>query len=120
VEEAVVAVTQEAYTHTAGDNVFASMGCRCEHWREIASTKQLEQTNRDIDRRSDVDCVFPNDGAITRLFGAKLIGSNDEWTGARRDTGLESLALIPHLRSLQKTVSHDTRNRRLSPLPQWP
>ena len=63
-----------------------------EHWVQIASTNPLERVNREIKCRADVIGIFPDDDAIVRLVGALMLETNDEWTVARRNMSLESLA----------------------------
>ena len=39
------------------------------HWRKIWSTGPLEQVNKEINRRTNVVGVFPNDDAVLALVG---------------------------------------------------
>jgi len=76
------------------DDVLAYMDFPREHWTQIASTNPIERVNREIKRRADVVGIFPNDDAITRLVGALMLETNDEWTVARRYMSLETLARL--------------------------
>jgi transposase-like protein len=53
-----------------------------EHWRKIWSIKPLERLNEEIKRSTNVVGIFPNDAAITRLVGSKLLKQrrNDSWS----------------------------------------
>lgn len=64
------------------------------HWPQIASTNPLERVDKEIERRSGVVGILPDDDAIVRLLGAPRLESNDEGTAARRCMGLESLARV--------------------------
>jgi putative transposase len=65
------------------------------HWRKIWSTNPLERVNKEIKRRTDVVGIFPNEAAITRLAGAILIETHDEWAIAERRYLAEgSMALL--------------------------
>ena len=65
------------------------------HWRQIWSTNRLERTNKEIKRRTDVFCVFPNPEAFLRLAGSALIEQHDEWAASdRRYFSERSVALL--------------------------
>lgn len=83
------------------DDVLAYMDFPREHWSQIASTNPLERVNREIKRRAEVVGIFPNDAAITRLVGALMLETNDEWAVARRYMSLETLARVTNTENLR-------------------
>ncbi len=76
------------------DDVLACMDFPREPWAQISSTNPVERVNKEIERRSDVVGIFPNDATIIRLVGALMIETNAECAVARRYMGLEALARI--------------------------
>ncbi|CAA2105560.1 hypothetical protein MBUL_03255 [Methylobacterium bullatum] len=59
------------------------------------STKPAAGHNGEINRRTEVVGIFPNEAAITRLVGAILLEQNDEWAAQRaRYMTRESIAPI--------------------------
>ena len=50
--------------------------------------------NKEIERRTNVVGIFPNEAAVTRLVGALMPERNDEWAITRRYMTLETVAAI--------------------------
>jgi putative transposase len=70
--------------------VFACMSFPKEHRARVHS---LERVNGEVNRRTEVVGIFPNEAAITRLVGAILLEQNNEWAVQRaRDMTLETIA----------------------------
>ncbi len=72
-----------------GDDDLAYMDVPHGHRNPIASTNPLERVNREIEHRSDVVGIFPNEDAA-RLEGAPMAETRDEWTVARRYMSLDT------------------------------
>ena len=79
----------------AEDDVLAYMTFPPDHWSKIHSTNGLERLNGEVNRRTAVVGIFPNDNAITRLVGAILLEQNDEWAVQRaRYMTLETMTAL--------------------------
>ena len=65
-----------------------------EHRQKLHSTNPLERLHAEIERRTNVVGIFPNEDTITRIVGAILLEQNDEWAVARRYMTLESIAPV--------------------------
>ena len=77
----------------AETDVLAHMTFPKEHWTKIHSVNPLERLNGEVERRTNVVGIFPNEDAITRLVGAILLEQNDEWAVQRaRYLTLETIA----------------------------
>ena len=76
----------------AQHDVLACMSFPKERRARLHSTNPLERVNGEIERRTNVVGIFPNEDAITRLVGAVLLEQNDEWAVGRRYMTLESIA----------------------------
>ena len=78
----------------AEEEILAHMEFPSEHWRQISSTNPLERLNKEINRRTRVVGIFPNEGSLVRLIGAVLAEQNDEWAVCRKYMSRHSLARI--------------------------
>jgi len=50
-----------------------------EHGKRIRAANMLERVNLELERRTKVAGVFPNDESLLRLIGAILMDINEEW-----------------------------------------
>jgi transposase-like protein len=74
-------------------DVLAFMDFPVQHRTRLHSTNPLERVMGEINRRTEVVGIFPNEDAITRLVGAILLEQNDEWAVQRaRYMTLETIA----------------------------
>jgi transposase-like protein len=64
------------------------------HRAVFCSTNPPERVNSEIERRTDVVDIFPNDATITCLVGAIISEQNNDWAVQRRYMNLETLAPI--------------------------
>jgi putative transposase len=85
----------------AEEEILAHMDFPTEHWRQISSTNPLERLNKEINRRSRVVGIFPNEKSLVRLIGAVLAEQNDEWAVSRRYMSRYSLARIYQVNTLE-------------------
>ncbi len=53
------------------------------HQRRLRTSNSLERVNRELDRRTTVVSIFPNEAACLRLVSAILFELDEEWQGDR-------------------------------------
>ena len=53
------------------------------HQRRLRTSNSLERLNRELDRRTKVVSIFPNEAACLRLVSAVLIEVDEEWQSDR-------------------------------------
>ena len=67
-------------------------------WKKVWSTNLLERLNEEVNRRTHVVDILPNDASITRLVGAVTIEQDEHWQlEGRRMFTAGSMAAIPSL-----------------------
>lgn len=78
----------------AEEEILAHMDFPQEHWKQISSTNPLERLNKEVNRRTRVVGIFPDEKSLIRLIGAVLSEQNDEWAVSRKYMSRHSLARI--------------------------
>jgi transposase-like protein len=78
----------------AEEEILAHMDFPAEHWKQISSTNPLERLNKEINRRTRVVGIFPDEKSLVRLIGAVLSEQNDEWAVSRKYMSRHSLTRI--------------------------
>ena len=106
-------------------DVLAYMTFPKEHWTKTHSVNPLERLNGEVERRTNVVGIFPNEDAITRLVGA-ILPADAEWAVQRaRYLTLETIApssdyptvTLPTLADSFRPDAGDHGERRATPLP---
>jgi putative transposase len=62
------------------------------HQRRLRTSNSLERVNRELDRRTTVVGIFPNEAACLRLVSAVLIELDEEWQAGRSYLSFETAA----------------------------
>jgi putative transposase len=60
------------------------------HQRRLRTSNSLERVNRELNRRTTVVSIFPNEAACLRLVSAVLIELDEEWQSGRSYLSFES------------------------------
>jgi len=84
--------TLGAILAAAEDDVLAVMHFPVARRTKLHSTNPLDRLTKEVNRRTDVGGIFPNEASVVRLVRALLSEQNDEWAIARRYMTLETLA----------------------------
>jgi transposase-like protein len=78
------AATSQASSNSGAPSRSTYMTFRHQDRAKLGSTNPIERLIGMIKRRTELVGIFPNEAAITRLFGAVLLEQKDEWTVHRR------------------------------------
>jgi putative transposase len=90
-----------ALMDAAGDDVLAYMHFPAAHRPKRHSTNPIERLNGEIERRTNVVGIFPNEAAVVRLAGAILLEQSDEWaTQGARYMRLETIGAVSNIHAV--------------------
>jgi putative transposase len=81
------------------------------HWPKLRSTNPLDRVNKEIDRRSDIVGIYPNDQALIRLAGMLLLEQAEEWFVQRRYLSDSSIRQLLAPETAPGTASTSQRRR---------
>ena len=79
-----------------------------EHRKRIRTTNTLERFNEEIDRRSRVIRIFPNDALALRIVASLAIEQNEEWIAAKSYLDMSLLVLDVNQQLSVKSESDTT------------
>ena len=78
------------------EHTLACFAFPAQHRKRIRTTNGLERFHEEINRRSNVVRIFPNDQSCIRLVGALAMEQSEEWLTGRRYLDMSLLEeLIP-------------------------
>jgi transposase-like protein len=64
------------------------------HRKRMRTTNMLERVHEEINRRTKVAGLFPNEVSLLRLVSAILLELNKEWETGKRYLNMDSLYLL--------------------------
>lgn len=60
------------------------------HRSRLRTTNMVERLNREIERRTRVASIFPNEAALLRLVGSLLMETGEEWESGKKYLNMEA------------------------------
>ena len=82
----------------AGDAIFDDLTTFARYPKNLRkrlwTTNLVERRNREIKRRTKAVRIFPNDGSIMRLIGARLLATDEKWRSEGECMSEKDLAAV--------------------------
>ncbi len=80
---------------SAEEDVLACMHFPAAHRTKLHAANPIDRLSGEIERRTDVIGIFPNEAAVVRLVGAILLEQSDDWAPQRsRYMTLEAIGTV--------------------------